>query len=251
MQIGPRRLDQDVDLLGRARAALGVADDPAHGVAGGDGAGADELLAVLQRDVGDLAGRGIDLIERAGGEGIDLHGVDEAVAHRLHARGGIGLIDAHRSDRSASGGALPSVKRLQLSGQRQGLRQLDDLHRRRRIGGELRRRGVVVGDVRRDELVAQPPSAVAEISKAARPAFTERRNRLLSGSVEMTRRDVKPDRRLPWKSAGSLSQLLRPVDGVDVDAERILAQPSASVGGWIAMVRIAVQRVVSASAPSW
>jgi hypothetical protein len=57
IKIRPGRLDQDVDLLGRARAALGVADDPAHGVAGGDRAGADELLAFLQGDVGDLAGR--------------------------------------------------------------------------------------------------------------------------------------------------------------------------------------------------
>ena len=92
-----------MDLLGGARAALGVADDPAHGVAGGDGAGADELLAVLQRDVGDLARRRIDLIERAAGEWIDLHRVDEAVAHRLDARGGIGLVDALRRDPSASG----------------------------------------------------------------------------------------------------------------------------------------------------
>ena len=90
-QVRPRRLDEDVDLLGRARAALGVADDPAHRVAGGDRAGADQLLAGLQGDVGDLARRGIDLIERAVREGIDLHGVDVAVAHRLHARGGVGL----------------------------------------------------------------------------------------------------------------------------------------------------------------
>ena len=80
--------------LGLACPAFGVADDPAHRVAGGDRAGADELLAGLQRDVGDLAGRGVDLIERAGRERIDLHRVDEAVAHRLHPRRGIGLSDA-------------------------------------------------------------------------------------------------------------------------------------------------------------
>src|SRR5579871_5904422 len=33
---GPRRLDHDVDAPGVAVAALGVADDPAHGVAGGE-----------------------------------------------------------------------------------------------------------------------------------------------------------------------------------------------------------------------
>src|ERR1700739_2822749 len=43
-------------------------------------------------------------------------------------------------------------------------------------------------------------------------------------------KDLKPDRRLPWKSAGSLSQLLRPVDGGDVDAERVLAEHVG--GGW-------------------
>ena len=63
-----------------AGAALGVADDPAHGVAGGDRAGADELLALLQGDVGDLARGGVDLIERAWRIRIDLHRVDEAVA---------------------------------------------------------------------------------------------------------------------------------------------------------------------------
>ena len=126
-------------LLGGARAALGVADDPAHGVAGGDGTGADELLALLQGDVGDLARRRIDLIERAAGERIDLHRVDEAVAHRLHARGGIGLVDA----RGRIGGfrrRLAAGERLQLAGQRQRLRQLHDLDRRRRIDGELGRR---------------------------------------------------------------------------------------------------------------
>jgi hypothetical protein len=96
-----------MDLLG-AGAALGVADDPAHRVAGGDGTGADELLARLQRDVGDLPRRGIDLIERAFDEGIDLHRIDEAVAHRLHPRGGIGLVDARRSDRRLRLG-LPSL----------------------------------------------------------------------------------------------------------------------------------------------
>ncbi len=80
--------------LARARAALGVADDPAHGVAGGDGAGADQLFAGFERDVGDLARRGIDLIERAVGEGIDLDGVDIAGAGRLHARRVVGLVDA-------------------------------------------------------------------------------------------------------------------------------------------------------------
>ena len=116
-------------------AAFGVADDPAHGVAGGDGAGADQLLAGLQRDVGDLAGRGIDLIERALDEGVDLDGVDEAVAHRLHAGGGVGLGDAGGRVGAARRSALVALTRLHLAGQRQRRRQLDDLDRRRRIDG--------------------------------------------------------------------------------------------------------------------
>ena len=60
-----------------------------------------------KRDVGHLARRGIDLIERAAGERIDLHGIDVAVARRLHARGGIGLVDPLPSDRSAPASALP------------------------------------------------------------------------------------------------------------------------------------------------
>jgi hypothetical protein len=44
-EVRPRRLDEDVDALGRARAALGVTNDPAHGIAGCDRTGADQLLA--------------------------------------------------------------------------------------------------------------------------------------------------------------------------------------------------------------
>jgi hypothetical protein len=108
-QVGAGRLHEDVDLRAAPDAALGVADDPAHGVAGGDGAGADELLAGLERDVGDLPDGGIDLIERAFDEGIDLHRVDEAVAHRLHARGGIGLVDASGRIGGSGGFARPST----------------------------------------------------------------------------------------------------------------------------------------------
>jgi hypothetical protein len=93
LKVRPRRLDEDVDLSALACTAERVANDPAHGIAGGDGTRADELLARLKRDVGDLAGRGIDLIERPDHEGIDLHGVDEAVAHRLHPGRFIGLRD--------------------------------------------------------------------------------------------------------------------------------------------------------------
>ena len=45
VEVGGGRLDEDVDDSVLALAAQGVADDPAHGIAGGDG---DELLAGLQ-----------------------------------------------------------------------------------------------------------------------------------------------------------------------------------------------------------
>lgn len=46
--VRPGRLDQDMDLLGGRGPALGIADDPSHGVTGRDRARADELLAFLQ-----------------------------------------------------------------------------------------------------------------------------------------------------------------------------------------------------------
>ena len=77
-----------------AAPALGIANDPASGVSRRDRSRAGQAFAGLQRDVGDLTGNGIDLIERALREGIDLHGIDEAITHRLHARGGVILMKA-------------------------------------------------------------------------------------------------------------------------------------------------------------
>ena len=84
---------QDVDALGRPDTALRVTDDPAYGVAGGDGAGTDKLFTRLERDVGDFARRGIDLIERAIGERVDLDGVEIARPGRLDPGCAIRLID--------------------------------------------------------------------------------------------------------------------------------------------------------------
>ena len=89
--------------------ALGVADDPAHGVAGRDRAGADELLPGFERDVGHFAGRGVDLIERAVGERIDLDRVDVAGARRLHARRAVRLFDAHARIGGFRRGGLPAA----------------------------------------------------------------------------------------------------------------------------------------------
>ena len=166
--VRPGRLHEDVDLPRGARAALGVADDPAHRVARGDGARAHELLALLQRDVGDFARRGVDLIERAGRERINLDGVDEAVSHRLHARGGVGLIDAHRRI-GRLGDRLAVPERLQLPGERQGLGQLDDSHGQRRVAHEFRQHAVVIVDVGRDELVGAASRAPSR--QSAKPPF--------------------------------------------------------------------------------
>ena len=82
-----------MDALGGTGTALGVADDPAHGVAGGNRTRTYQLFASLQRDVGHFAGRGIDLIERAIREGIDLDRVDIAVVTRFDARILVGVCD--------------------------------------------------------------------------------------------------------------------------------------------------------------
>ena len=86
-----RRFDPDVGLPRCAHAAFRIADDPAHRVAGGDGARADKLLALLEWDIGDRSGRRIDLIERAFGEWIDLDRVDIAGASGLHPCHGVRL----------------------------------------------------------------------------------------------------------------------------------------------------------------
>jgi len=147
-QLRPSRLDQNMHLRRRARTALRVADDPAHRVACRDRFRADELLAGLKRNVGDLTHGRIDLVERALRVGIDLDRIDEAVAHGLDPRRRVGLVDA-------SGGigglrrATRRFDRLQLARQRQGTRQFDDPYRRGGLRLQRRRRGVVIRDFRR------------------------------------------------------------------------------------------------------
>ncbi len=62
------------------------------------GSGADQLFAGLKRDVCDFARRGIDLIESAVREGIDLNGIDIVGADRLNAGGIVGGLDDERAD---------------------------------------------------------------------------------------------------------------------------------------------------------
>ena len=127
-----------------------VADDPAHGVAGGDRSRTDELLSGFERDVGDLAGRRVDLIEGTVGVGIDLDGVDIAGAGRLHARLAVCLVDARVGIGRVARCGPGAGNGLELARQRQKLRQFHDLHGLGRIGLQHRLpRRVIVGDRRR------------------------------------------------------------------------------------------------------
>jgi hypothetical protein len=150
-ELRPRGLGENVYFPRRSRAAFRIADDPAHGVAGGDRAGADELLAFLERDIRDLAGRGIDLVEGAFGKGINLHGIDVAVTGRLHACGFIGRGDPDRGIfrfRHRFSGR----QGFQLAGQGQGRAERHDFDRPRRIGVENGgRRIAIIVDRRRLE----------------------------------------------------------------------------------------------------
>ena len=108
--------------LDGAGAAFGVADHPAHGVAGGNRAGADQLFAGFQRDVGHFAGRGIDLIERAIREGIDLDGIDIVRAGRLNrARPCWRLDDVARGSRGSAMASSRPGRGLSWSGRGSGL----------------------------------------------------------------------------------------------------------------------------------
>jgi hypothetical protein len=104
-----------MDALGGTEAALGVADDPAYRVSGSHGSRANKLLATFERDVGDLAGRGIDLIERAFGEGIDLYRVEIVGTARLHPRRVIRLLHPCARIGCLRRRSLIGLKRLELA----------------------------------------------------------------------------------------------------------------------------------------
>ena len=219
-EVRARRLDQDVHAFRLPGPAFGVADDPPHGVTGGHGTRPDELLALLQGDIGYLSRRGVDLIERAHRVGVDLHGVDVAVAGRLHARRLIGFGDAVGRISSVPDRGTAARYRLKLAGKRQRLWDLHNLHRRRRFALEQRRHGIVI---------------VADFWRPEGGAGREC-DRRTGGRHSNVR--------------GASAELLRPVDGVDEYPERVLAQSSVSRGVLKTMVRMAVQRSVAASAPS-
>ena len=169
LEVGADRLHQDVDLRVLALAAGGVADHPAHRVAGRD---RDELLAWLQRDVGDLVDGGVELVEGALGVGIDLDGIDVAVLDRLDAGRGVGADDAILGRLARQLWLLRFLRdRLQLAWQRQRLRHLDVFDPRLRVRvalgrleGGLSRIGISGTCTR----VAQAPSARASVEAEAR-----------------------------------------------------------------------------------
>ena len=82
-----------MDAPGGAAAALGVADNPACGVAGSDRPGSGQAFAGFKRDVGDLAGCGIDLIEGAFAPGIDLDCIVVTIPAWLDAGRRIGILN--------------------------------------------------------------------------------------------------------------------------------------------------------------
>ena len=90
----PGRLDHDMDAARIATAALGIADDPTHRVAGCDRTRARELLALLEGNVGDLPGSSVDLVERSGAIGEYLLGVEIPIAPRLDTCGIVRGLDA-------------------------------------------------------------------------------------------------------------------------------------------------------------
>src|SRR5579871_4170864 len=73
---------------------LSVSNHPAHGGARRERPRARQLLARLERNIGDLAWRGINLIKRARAIGKDLDGVEVAGAPGLHSRDIVGHLDA-------------------------------------------------------------------------------------------------------------------------------------------------------------
>ena len=142
--VGARGFHEDMDALGAARAAGGVADDPARGVARRDRAGAGQAFAGFERDIRDLPGGGVDLVERAFAPRKNLHGVVIALLAGLDAGGGIGGDDARlrriRFGIAAAGGR-PGWRRVNRAGRPLGRGRC----RRRSKGRDL----VVIGDLGR------------------------------------------------------------------------------------------------------
>ena len=212
----------------RAAAAHRVADDPAHGVAGRDRPGPHELLAFLKRDVRHLAGRGIDLIERAVRPGILLDGVEETVAHRLHAGGRVGGPDT-AARIGGLGSRCPGRDRLQLAGERQGFGDRHHLDGAERFRGRRRR------DLARRIIIAN-----------------RGRLRRCGGAAGERGGGDKQDRRggtAKWRVRHCDSSLDQ-FKALTKTPSGFLRRASGVRGGCTTMVRIADQRSVAARLPS-
>ena len=81
-----------------------------------------------RRDVGDLVDGGVELVEGAGGVGIDLDGIDVAVLGGLDAGGLVGPGDALLGRAFVLGFLTRFGHGLQLARQRQRLWHLHVLH---------------------------------------------------------------------------------------------------------------------------
>ena len=158
------------------------------------------MLAFLQGNIRHLPRRSINLIERSRRKRIDLNRIDVTVAGGLHACRGVGFFDTF------AGVAelwlrTRAMQRLELAGKRQRCWNFNHL---------------------------DWPSANRRV---ARPV-AHRHHRIFAEAALVELRNRQP---LEWIEAGlatryyektttSLPQLLRPIDGVDVNSKRILAQ---------------------------
>ena len=88
--VGPRRLDEDVNAARCSGTAHRVADDPADRIARCDRPRSNEFFAFLEHDVGNLPRCGVNLEQGSIGIGILLDGIEIAGALRFHARSGVG-----------------------------------------------------------------------------------------------------------------------------------------------------------------
>jgi hypothetical protein len=138
---------------------------------------AGQALARLQCDVGDLAGCGIDLIERAFRPGIDLYSVVVALATWLDARRGIGALDA--LDRRACCCAA---------------------FRRRPGRRDVQRLWPVVGDGGRHGRKRRHVGIVGDLRRLLRGGAAGKRNagkqQHRNGGFTETRKDGDPEKRL-------------------------------------------------------
>ena len=92
-QAGRERLHQDVGARAFSRAAAGIADRPADGVASGNRI---DRLARLKRNIGDALRGRIEAVKHALSKGIGLDRVEVARTRRLEQSSAVRRIDGRR-----------------------------------------------------------------------------------------------------------------------------------------------------------